>query len=394
MILRGSSPNGTTIETAARPGGIILSTPGPAGPAGPAGPQGDTGPASTVPGPKGDTGDVGLTGPKGDPGDGLQLDGQVSTYAELPASAPDGAVWLAAGKLYRRAAGAWPAEAAGTPIEGPQGVQGIQGPQGVQGPVGEQGVQGVPGAVGGTGPKGDQGIQGPAGPKGDTGPAGSSAWGDITGKPSTFPPDTHTHPATDIADSSAVGRAVVKAVDGPAARTAIGAVGTSRQIATGTGLSGGGDLTADRTLAVAFGATSMTACRGDDTRLSDPRTPTAAGQVYDFTIKSHSGPRATGAGNVIPEGVRIERNISIQAITIRGETAGTGNLVVELRRNGSNTGMPAASTIAAANHAADTTVTAGGPWAVAAGDRIIPYITTPDSPAGTGLQVSFKAVTT
>ncbi|MGY4098031.1 hypothetical protein ACW2Q0_00460 [Nocardia sp. R16R-3T] len=185
-------------------------------------------------------------------------------------------------------------------------------------------------------------------------------------------PLVHTHAATDISDSTSTGRAVLTAATQSAARSAIGA-GTST---------------------LAIGTTAGTACEGNDSRLSDARTPTAAGQVYDFTIKSHSGARATGAGNVIPEGVRIERNISIQAITIRGETAGTGNLVVELRKNGSNTGMPAASTIAAANHAADTTVAAGGPWAVSAGDRLIPYITTADSPAGNGLQVSFKAVTT
>ncbi|MFI6368938.1 hypothetical protein ACIBG0_40205 [Nocardia sp. NPDC050630] len=182
----------------------------------------------------------------------------------------------------------------------------------------------------------------------------------------------HTHVAADITDSTTTGRAVLTAASAAAARTAIGA-GTS---------------------SLAIGTTAGTACEGNDARLTNARTPTAAGQVYDFTIKSHASTRAAGAGNVIPEGVRIERDISIQSVTFRGETAGTGNLVVELRRNGSNTGMPAASTIAAANHAADTTVTAGGPWSVAAGDRLIPYIVTPDSPAGNGLQVSIKAVTT
>jgi hypothetical protein len=44
---------------------------------------------------------------------------------------------------------------------------------------------------------------------------------------------------------------------------AIGAVPTSRTITAGTGLTGGGDLTADRALAVAYGTTSTTAARGD-----------------------------------------------------------------------------------------------------------------------------------
>jgi lysophospholipase L1-like esterase len=49
---------------------------------------------------------------------------------------------------------------------------------------------------------------------------------------------------------------------------------TSRQITAGTGLTGGGTLTADRSLAVAFGTTGTTAAAGNDSRLSDARTPT------------------------------------------------------------------------------------------------------------------------
>lgn len=53
----------------------------------------------------------------------------------------------------------------------------------------------------------------------------------------------------------------------------IGAVSTSRTISAGTGLTGGGDLTANRTLAVSYGTTTGTAAQGNDTRLSDARTP-------------------------------------------------------------------------------------------------------------------------
>ncbi|MGB4759397.1 MAG: hypothetical protein WBP26_05075, partial [Candidatus Saccharimonadales bacterium] len=49
---------------------------------------------------------------------------------------------------------------------------------------------------------------------------------------------------------------------------------TSRQILSGTGLTGGGDLTADRTLSVSYGTTAGTAAQGNDSRLSDARTPT------------------------------------------------------------------------------------------------------------------------
>lgn len=46
-------------------------------------------------------------------------------------------------------------------------------------------------------------------------------------------------------------------------------------ITAGTGLTGGGDLSANRTLAVAYGTSGSTACAGNDSRLSDSRTPTA-----------------------------------------------------------------------------------------------------------------------
>lgn len=51
----------------------------------------------------------------------------------------------------------------------------------------------------------------------------------------------------------------------------IGVVPGTRTIGAGTGLTGGGDLTADRTLAVAYGAAAGTAAQGNDARLSDAR---------------------------------------------------------------------------------------------------------------------------
>lgn len=49
----------------------------------------------------------------------------------------------------------------------------------------------------------------------------------------------------------------------------------ARKITAGTGLSGGGDLTADRTLSADFGSTAGKVCEGNDARLSDTRTPKA-----------------------------------------------------------------------------------------------------------------------
>lgn len=49
----------------------------------------------------------------------------------------------------------------------------------------------------------------------------------------------------------------------------------TRLVSTGSGLSGGGDLSADRTLAADFGSGAGKVTQGNDARLSDARTPTA-----------------------------------------------------------------------------------------------------------------------
>ncbi|MCU0531797.1 MAG: hypothetical protein MUE76_06875 [Syntrophales bacterium] len=53
-----------------------------------------------------------------------------------------------------------------------------------------------------------------------SGGGGSVAWGDVTGKPSTFPPSAHGHAISDITDASAAGQAFLTAAD-DAAQTAL-----------------------------------------------------------------------------------------------------------------------------------------------------------------------------
>jgi hypothetical protein len=62
--------------------------------------------------------------------------------------------------------------------------------------------------------------------------------------------------------------------------TNLGGVSTARTISAGTGLTGGGDLSANRTLAVAYGTTAGTAAQGNDSRLSNSRTPTAHASTH------------------------------------------------------------------------------------------------------------------
>ncbi|QDF17789.1 tail protein [Gordonia phage ThankyouJordi] len=90
---------------------------------------------------------------------------------------------------------------------------------------------------------------------------------------------THTHSASEIASGTLdvarlpVGTSGATVAAGNDSRIT-GAVPNTRSITAGTGLSGGGDLTANRTLSVQYGNTAGSAAQGNDARLSDTRTPT------------------------------------------------------------------------------------------------------------------------
>jgi hypothetical protein len=171
-------------------------------------------------------------------------------------------------------------------------------------------------------------LQGIIGPKGDPGDVGGSIpWENVTDRPETFPPaahkTTHATGGTDAltpADIGAqpAGSYVVEGdsrlgdarfptphksthtTGGPDALTPgdIGAVPTSRSITAGTGLTGGGDLTANRTLAVSYGTAAGTACEGNDARL-DPLLITLSA-----ASPGESAPTVeTGKTYVLPAGV-------------------------------------------------------------------------------------------
>lgn len=101
-----------------------------------------------------------------------------------------------------------------------QWLASLKGDRGDDGPRGVQGEPGIPGADGEKGDKGDQGDP------------GTTSWNGITDKPDVYTPETHSHLAVDISDSTATGRALLSAADQAAARVAIGA-GVS-DIAIGT----------------------------------------------------------------------------------------------------------------------------------------------------------------
>lgn len=64
----------------------------------------------------------------------------------------------------------------------------------------------------------------------------TTAYTDVTGKPSTFPPSVHTHVLSDIAGTTMTGQSILSAATTSAARTAIGMTSTGSSLATATDL--------------------------------------------------------------------------------------------------------------------------------------------------------------
>jgi hypothetical protein len=75
----------------------------------------------------------------------------------------------------------------------------------------------------------------------------------------------------------------------------LGAVPSGRQITAGTGLTGGGTLAVDRTLAVTYGTAAGTATQGNDSRLADARTPTSHAASHATAGTDPVSPASIGA---------------------------------------------------------------------------------------------------
>lgn len=118
----------------------------------------------------------------------------------------------------------------------------------------------------------------------------------------------------------------------------------------------------------------------------------SAGLPYDITLVAFgaSTVRATGTGDN-PFGVKLQRAVTLQAVTYRAATEdASGNLVVELRKNGAAIAGTAA-TIAAGSQVAGSTLT--GSVALAAGDVLTVAVTGIGTTPGKGLVADIKGVT-
>jgi hypothetical protein len=198
---------------------------------------------------------------------------------------------------------------------------------------------------------GPAGPTGPQGPKGDPGDvSGSIAWDNVTGKPSTFTPSSHTHVAANITDFAAAVAAVSPpvdwnsltgkpstfspsahthpinevtnlqtALDGKAAAshshgnlTNAGAIGTTANLPLKTG--SGGVVEAG-----SFGTSAGTFCEGNDARLSDARTPSS-------TLAHKDSHAAGGADAIAPSDIGAISQWSVfqETISASPTTLATG----------------------------------------------------------------------
>ena len=101
-------------------------------------------------------------------------------------------------------------------------------------------------------------------------------------------------------------------------------------------------------------------------------------------------PRAVGTGD-FPFGTKLQRACTLTSVTYRCNTAdASGDLVVELRKNGVAVSGSAA-TIAAASQIAGGTAT--GSWSFSSGDILTVYVTAVGTTPGTGLIADITGVT-
>ena len=178
--------------------------------------------------------------------------------------------------------------------QGPQGNQGGKGDTGAQGPVGNTGAQGPKGDTGATGAKGDTGATGATGAKGDTGATGAQG---PSGVVSVTSPITNSGTSTNAnigIDQTSI--TITESQVTNLVSDLSGKVATSRTISTTAPLSGGGNLSADRTLSIADATTSVKGAVQLTDSTSSTSTTTAATPNSVKTAYDYATPRL----NVLP----------------------------------------------------------------------------------------------
>lgn len=362
-----AGPQGITGATGA------TGTTGAQGPAGTAGTTGATGPAGHSPvltwvsdqiavdsvvtgphltGPQGPVGGTGATGPQGPIGD----------------TGPQGPIGTTGATGATGAAGHSPTVAMSgdqitvdSVVTGPH-LTGPQGPIGLTGATGNTGSQGATGTAGHSPVltwSGDQiavdgtasgpHLTGPQGPANVnfTGGSATAPGGTLQVKTDTYAHFTSADPTLASGEpvfASDLGYAFIG--DGVSTFSTLasknsnilpsftvvqnyvlgqGFASDSTTITAGTGLTGGGDLTANRTLSVAYGTAAGTAAQGNDSRIVNavPNTRTVNGSPLSANVVISASAITTG---VLPAAqVPAATTIAAGAVTLAGDLAGTSS---------------------------------------------------------------------
>jgi hypothetical protein len=131
-------------------------------------------------------------------------------------------------------------------------------------------------------------------------------------------------------------------------------------ITAGTGLTGGGDLSANRTLAVSYGTTAGTAAQGNDARLSDQRVPTdnsvTSAKIVDGAIVNADINASAAIARTKIDGTPPPSSLTITAGT--GLTGGgdlSANRTIGIANGGVGAAQLADGTITGAKFAAGLT---------------------------------------
>lgn len=115
--------------------------------------------------------------------------------------------------------------------------------------------------------------------------------------------------------------------------SASGFVPTSRTLTAGTGLTGGGDLTTDRSFSVDFGTTAGTVAQGDDSRINNGQTAFSWGNhaLAGYELLSNKATTLSGANNTTyPTTLAVSNALAaipvspLQSVTTAGNTTDQG----------------------------------------------------------------------
>ena len=102
------------------------------------------------------------------------------------------------------------------------------------------------------------------------------AWSEVTGKPTAYPPESHSHTASQISDATTVGRDVLTATSKAAARQAIGAGTSSLTLGTTASTAAAGNHTHSQ-----YATTAQVEARTPEIRVvTTIPTPPTPGVVY------------------------------------------------------------------------------------------------------------------